>query len=70
MTELSGRQKVRNCDRLVAAWARSPGAETAAPCVAGVASLLTEVSGVALRAGVDGVGAGDDRFDGSGLLGP
>lgn len=35
----------------------------------GVASLLEEVTDVALRAGVDGVGAGDDRFDGSGPLG-
>ena len=40
-----------------------PGAEAAAPRVAVVAALLAEVAGVAVRACVDGVGAGDDRFD-------
>ena len=49
---------------LIAAGAQPSGADPVAPRVAIVAALLAEVAGFAARAGVDGVGAGDDRFDG------
>ena len=50
--------------RSIAAGAQPSGADPVAPRVAIVAALLAEVAGFAARAGVDGVGLGDDRFDG------
>ena len=68
--ELVGVEQVAQGDRLVAARARAARPEPTAPGVAGVASLLAEVAGVAERAGVDGVGAGHGRLGRGGPLRP
>jgi hypothetical protein len=64
--ELVVGEQVGDGDGFVAAWTSATGAEAAAPPVAVFAALLAEVAGVAGVAVVDGVGLGDDRFDGSG----
>jgi hypothetical protein len=60
--ELVGAQQVDNRDRLPAARALRARPEPATPRVAGLASLLSEVAGLAARAGVDDLGARDDRL--------